>query len=216
MIEIVRPNKEMFKFLVWYLTNWSETSNVMGFDKVFVHMVQTYYQTNQAYWANPTVVENLNKRAKKLDAILIGRSAPNMMMLDTNMMPQSLLSVKAKYTVVFFWDPECGHCKVESPKLKKFYDDNKAKYDLEVFAVCSDTNMVKMKEYIKKNNFNWINVNGPRSVTPNYHDVYDIYSTPVIYLLDDKKIILAKRLLVDQLEKFIERYDANLKTSKKE
>jgi hypothetical protein len=216
MIEQVRPNKEMFKFFVWFVTNWSETSKVMGFDKIFVHMVKTYYETNQAYWTNATVVENLVKRAKKLDAILIGKPAPNMMMLDTNMMPQSMTSIRAKYTILFFWDPECGHCKVESPRLKKFYDDFKSKYNVEVFAICSDTNMVKMKEYIKKNGFNWINVNGPRSVTPNYHDAYDIYSTPVIYILDEKKTILAKRLAVDQIEDFLEQYEKSKAIKKTE
>jgi thiol-disulfide isomerase/thioredoxin len=214
LIEKVRPNKEMFKYFVWHLTNTYETSNIMGFDKVFVHMVDTYYKTNQAYWVNPTVQENLIKKADKLNNILIGKTAPNMIMLDTNMVPVSMHAVKSKYTILYFWDPECGHCKTESPKLKKFYDDFKAKFNLEVYAVCSDTNMVKMKEYIKKNGFNWINVNGPRSLTPNYHDTYDIYSTPVIYILDDKKVILAKRLLTDQIEKFLEREEENSRKGK--
>ncbi|MCX6269901.1 MAG: DUF5106 domain-containing protein [Bacteroidetes bacterium] len=206
MVEKVRPNKEMFKYFIWYLTNTYETSNVMGFDEVFVHMVETYYMTNQAYWVNPTVLENLKKRAQKLKPILIGKVAPNMIMQDTSLNIVSMHNITAKYTILYFWDPECGHCKTESPKLKKFYDDFKTKYNLEVFAVCSDTSLVKMKDYIKKNHFEWINANGPRSVTPNYHDLYDIYSTPVIYLLDDKKVILAKRLLTDQLEKFIEKH----------
>lgn len=216
MINRVRANKEMFKYFIWYLTNWSETSNVMGFDKIFVHMVETYYMTNQAYWTNATVVENLTKKALKLKKILIGEIAPNMIMLDTAMVPVSMHAINAKYTVLFFWDPECGHCKTESPKLKKMYDDLKTKYNLEVFAICADTNMRKMKEYIHKNSFNWINVNGPRTITQNYHDLYDVYSTPVIYLLDDKKKILAKRLMTDQLISFLERWDAEMVRKGKE
>jgi thiol-disulfide isomerase/thioredoxin len=139
-----------------------------------------------------------------------------MIMLDTNMMPQSMAGINAKYTVLYFWDPECGHCKTESPKLKKLYDDVRSKYNLEVFAVCADTNMRKMKEYIVKNNFTWLNVNGPRTITQNYHDLYDVYSTPVIYLLDDKKKILAKRLMTDQLASFLERWDAEMIRKEKE
>ncbi|MHC1707105.1 MAG: redoxin domain-containing protein [Bacteroidales bacterium] len=205
LIEKVRPNKEMFKYFVWYMTNTYETSNVMGFDKVFVHMVDSYYKTNQAYWINPTVQENLIKKSNKLSNVLLGKVAPNMIMLDTNMTPVSMHALKSKYTILYFWDPECGHCKTESPKLKKFYDDYKSKFNLEVYGICADTNMVKMKEYIRKNGFKWINVNGPRSLTPNYHDLYDIASTPVIFVLDDKKTIIAKRLLTDQIEKFLER-----------
>ncbi|HRY33447.1 MAG TPA: DUF5106 domain-containing protein [Bacteroidales bacterium] len=207
MIARVRDNKEMFKYFVWYLTNTYEISNVMGFDAIFVHMVETYYMTNQAYWINPTVLENLSKKAMKLKRILIGKTAPNMIMLDTNMRPVSMYAIDAKYTILYFWDPDCGHCKTESPKLKKFYDDFKQKFNLEVFGVCSDTSMAEMKQYILKNNLNWINVNGPRCLTPNYHDEYDVSSTPVLFLLDDKKTILAKRLTTDQLEKFIERLE---------
>jgi thiol-disulfide isomerase/thioredoxin len=206
-IEKVRPNKEMFKYFVWYLTNWAENSKIMTYDKIFVHMVETYYMTGQAYWINPTVLENLTKRAKQLKPLLIGQPAPNLVMLDTSLRPVSLMGIKAKYTVIYFWDPECGHCKTESPKLSTFYKEKKDKYGIEVFAVCSDTNMVKMKDYINKNKFNWINANGPRTLTQNYHDLYDIRSTPVVYLLDEKKTIIAKKLAVDQLEDFITRWE---------
>ena len=53
---------------------------------------------------------------------------------------------------------------------------------------------------------NWINVDGPRTLTGDYHDQYDIISTPVIYLLNEKKEIIAKRLPADKVEGFIENY----------
>ncbi|MEI6576922.1 MAG: thioredoxin-like domain-containing protein [Bacteroidota bacterium] len=207
MIDRVRSNKEMFKYFVWYLTNWSEISQIMTFDKIFVHMVETYYVTGQAYWVNPTVLENLTKKARQWKPILVGQPAPNMVMLDSNLRPSALLAVKAKYTIIYFWDPECGHCKVESPKLSAFYHEKKDKYGVEVFSVCSDTNMVKMKEYIKKNKFDWINVNGPRTLTVNYHDLYNITATPVVYILDEKKTIIAKKLSVDQIGDFLDRWE---------
>ena len=45
---------------------------------------------------------------------------------------------------------------------------------------------------------NFINVNGPRAITPHYAELYDIYSTPVIYLLDEKKTIISKRIEADR------------------
>lgn len=207
LIDISRPSKEMFKYLVWHLTIKYETSKVMGFDEIFVHMVDRYYSTGEAYWVNETVKQNITERAEKLRWILLGRTAPNMIMLDTNRVPVSLHNVQAKYTIVLFWDTECGHCKKETPKLKKFYEEEGDKYDVEIFAVCTDTSYAKMKKYIKDGGLSWINVNGPRTLTGDYHDTYDIYSTPVIYLLDEQKKIIAKRLLTDQLTDFIRRYD---------
>ncbi|HRZ78043.1 MAG TPA: DUF5106 domain-containing protein, partial [Bacteroidales bacterium] len=66
IIALSRPNKEMFKYLVWYLTIKYETSKVMGFDEIFVHMVDRYYSTGEAYWVNETVKTNITERANIL------------------------------------------------------------------------------------------------------------------------------------------------------
>ena len=215
VIEASRPDKEMFKYLVWHLTIKYETSKVMGFDEVFVHLVDKYYRTGDAYWVNETVKKNITERADLLKPILLGRVAPNLIMLDTNRVPVSLHNVQSRYTVLLFWDTDCGHCKKETPKLKKFYEEEGAKYGIEVFAVCTDTSYAKMKKYVRESGWKWINVNGPRTLTGDYHDTYDIYSTPVIYLLDEKKKIIAKRLLSDQLADFI-RHHAELDATRKE
>ncbi|HOH99242.1 MAG TPA: DUF5106 domain-containing protein [Bacteroidales bacterium] len=209
LIALTRPNQEMFKYLVWLLTIKYETSKVMGFDAVFVHLIDTYYATGQAFWINETVLNNIMERADILRPILLGKVAPNLIMLDTNERPVSMHAIKANYTLLYFWDTECGHCKKESPKLRDFYATARSTYGLEVFAVCADTSYAKMKKYIRDNELPWINVNGPRSLTGKYHDLYDIYSTPVMYLLDKDKKIVAKRLLTDQLASFLERYEAD-------
>lgn len=205
IIEKSRANKEMFKYVVWYLTYTYETSNVMGFDAIFVHLVEKYYMTNEAWWMSAKTLENITKRAMKLKPILLGKQAPNMIMQDTSLQLQSLYAINAAYTVILFWDYECGHCKTEMPKIREFYNSKKADWNVEIFGVCTDTNMRKMKEYIRENHLNWINVNGPRTLTGSYAEQYDIYSTPVIYLLDEKKIILAKRINIEQVEDYIRR-----------
>ena len=56
----------------------------------------------------------------------------------------------------------------------------------------------------------FINVDGPRAVTPHFAEVYDIYSTPVIYVLDETKKIIAKRIDAEQVEDII-RFDMKKK-----
>jgi len=203
LVERARANKEMFKYVVWYLTYTYETSKIMGFDAIFVHLVETYYMTNQCYWMSPTTLDNITKRANKLKPILLGKEAPPMIMQDTSLQLQSLYMIKSKYTVVLFWDYECGHCKTEVPKMVEFYNKKKSELGMEVFAVCTDTNMVEMKKFIRKNNMPFINVDGPRAVTPHFAETYDIYSTPVIYVLDETKKIIAKRIDAEQIEEII-------------
>ena len=53
----------------------------------------------------------------------------------------------------------------------------------------------------------WINTCDPNN-TSDYHNKFDVYSTPTIYLMDENKIIKGKRLdhsniggLIDMIEK---------------
>jgi thiol-disulfide isomerase/thioredoxin len=206
LIEKARPNAEMFKYMVWFATYHSESSEIMGYDRIFVHVVDTYYLTHQATWERPAVVEKLIKKANKLRPLLIGQIPPNMIMIDTSNLPVSMYSIKSNFLILLFWDPDCGNCEQEIPKLKAFYDKQKDSLGLKIFTVCSDTSLVKWKSAIRKKKMDWINVDGPRTLTGNYHDQYDVNSTPVIYILNNRKEIIAKRLVTEQLLPFFRNY----------
>ena len=206
IVEKTRSNPEMFKYLVWFTTYHYENSEIMGFDKIFVHVVDTYYITGQTTWITKEINEKIIKKANKIRPVLIGEKAPNMIMLDTNNKLVSMHNINANYLLILFWDPDCGHCEKEIPVIKEFYDQNKAKYGLEILAVCSDTSLVKWKNSIRKKKMNWVNVNGPRTLTGDFHDQYDIVSTPVIYILDDQKKIIAKHLAAEKIGYFLENY----------
>jgi hypothetical protein len=64
-----------------------------------------------------------------------------------------------------------------------------------------------MKEYIKTMNMKWITVNGPRTYTGSYHDAYDATSTPTLYVLDEKKKIIGKKVAAAKLEDFLVNYE---------
>jgi len=53
----------------------------------------------------------------------------------------------------------------------------------------------------------WITVIGPRTYVGHYQDLYDSQTTPTIYILDDKKKIIGKKLPVDKLEEFFVNYE---------
>jgi peroxiredoxin len=209
-------NKEMQTYMAWYLSLKYETSQIMGHDALFVYIVRKYLETGKIDWQYPEVKDNVLKRVNILEPLLLDKVAPNLILLDTNNVPHSLLGVKAKYTLLFFWESTCGHCQHEMPKVLKFYEDFHSKYNLEIFGVSTDTSLVKWKEYIKKNDMKWINVNGHMSVSGNYHTLYDIYSTPIMYLLDENKKILTKFLLTDDLSNVIIKREEALEKEKKE
>ncbi len=205
-IEKSRPNPEMFKYMVWFTTYHYENHEYMGFDKVFVHIVDQYYITGQTTWITSDVNEKIIRKANKIRPLLIGQVAPNMIMQDTSLQLISMHNVNAEYLILLFWDPVCGHCEKEIPVIKEFYDQKKLEYGVEIFAICSDTSLVKWKSSIIKKNMNWINVDGPRTLTGDYHEQYDIISTPVIYILNKRKEIIAKKLAAEKVGTFIESY----------
>lgn len=197
---------DLYKFSLWHLTIKFDESQIMGHDAILVYLSDNYFSKGKAPWLHEDVIKNIIDEADKRRVVLIGNLAENLIMQDTNLQPHSLFDIKSDYTVMYFWDPGCGHCKKETPKLVEFYKEYGESLDVEVFTICADTSLAEMKKYIREKNMNFINVNGPRSYTSDYHELYNIFTTPVIIVLDKDKRIIAKRLVSDQLAGFIKNH----------
>jgi peroxiredoxin len=207
LIGKVRSNPEVFKYLVWFLTYKYETSKIMGFDEIFVHMVDSYYASGEAYWTDTSTLKTLVKRADALRPILIGKKAPELILFDTSGSFVSLHHTPAKFLVLIFYESDCSHCKKEIKELNDWYKETET--GTQVFAVCTDTSLVKWKKFVLENDLKWVNVNGTRSITRDYHDLYDISMTPTMFVLDENKYIIAKRLKAEQLKSFLTNYINN-------
>ncbi|HNP33219.1 MAG TPA: DUF5106 domain-containing protein [Flavobacterium sp.] len=236
MLDKTDQKSLMFKLLLAHFTYTYETSKLMGFDKVFVHMSDTYFKTGKAdgIYDDPDVVQKIIKRADKLKPLLIGSGAQDLFMIKaedfgkmkamgfedaknseemTNVyyknvdtvskMYVKLSDVKADYTVLLFWDVDCSHCQKEVPKLLDAYNELiKEKKDIKVYSVYMQHEGEKYLKYIDEHKLPWINVYDGAHYN-NAVEKYDVYSTPVIYVLDKNKIIKAKRIDADQLKTII-------------
>lgn len=114
-----------------------------------------------------------------------------------------LHKIKANWTVLIFWDVDCGHCQKDLPKLADIY--NKLKADnkgIEVYAVYTHHEVEKWKKFIRDNKLTFTNVYDGVHLN-DLKKKFDIFSTPVIYLLDKDKVIKAKRIGVEQIEDVI-------------
>ncbi|GAB4326830.1 MAG: hypothetical protein Kow00127_19640 [Bacteroidales bacterium] len=209
----LNDTSECFKYVVWYLTYRFETSKIMGFDEIFVHMVDTYYSSGRAYWASASTVKTLRERAEQLRRLLIGAPAPDLILMDTLGGFKSLYAVKSPLTLVLFYEYGCSHCRKEIKELKQW--DEKNSFGIRVFAVCTDTSLTGWKNFIHKENLPWVHVNATRSVTPDYHQLYDIRTTPTIYLLDEQKRIVAKRISVAQIREYLPAWMAEYRRKRK-
>ncbi len=189
-----RGQKELFKYTLFWTTKFAEGSKIMGMDAAFVHLVEKYYARGDAYWLDDTVVQKYLDRIAKIGPNMIGRIAPDLQMKTIDNKPFRLSDVKAKYTVLVFYAPDCGHCITEVPKIDSTYRAVLKAKGVKMIGVRSEGPEKLWNEFVQKNGLgDWINVWDPE-YTSNFRGKYDIYSTPVMYLLDEKKIIQGKRL----------------------
>jgi len=207
IIEDVKYDDDLFKYVVHFCTYSFETSNIMGMDEAFVNMIEKYYMTGQATWMDSTNLANVTDRALKMKPTLLGQKAPFMRMADTtgtNFI--SLYDVDASFTVVYIWDPDCGHCKKENPKLVKLYEKYKDQ-GVQIYAVGNPYETEEWIEYLNshKEMNQLINVSDDPSHPSPFRTYYDVNSTPVVLLLDKDKNIIAKKIGTDQLDTIIER-----------
>ena len=213
IVEKSKKNQETFKYSVWVNMLKYQNPEIMGLDEVFVRLYDTYFASGQMdFWANASLKKNLKDHAERLRKSLIGQTGANLIMQDSNLKPRALYDIKSKYTILFIFDPDCAHCKKETPKLVDFYAKNKFKYSVEVYAVSADSSMAKMKDYIRDMNMKWITVNGPRTYVGPYQDLYDALTTPTLYILDEKKKIIAKKIPIEKLEEFFTNYEKFIKS----
>jgi len=203
LIEKSKANEEMYRYISLNRLNDAITSEVMGMDKMFVAIAEKYFLNGMGAWLDSTALAKVKEKVRVTKPNLIGNLAPELKLPDSEGMFYSLRQMNSKYTILLFWEPNCSHCKKTVPQLyKDLYLPLKDK-GIDIYAVCTQNKKEEwMKAIAEYKIYDWTNVWDP-SVTSNFHSLYDVFSTPVIYILDQTKHIIAKRLDVDSSVKFL-------------
>ena len=204
LINKCSSNYKMFQFVSVYLFNHFRESEIMGHDAVMVKLADDIYLSGKADWVTKEFKDDLRKQIDLIRPNLIGKKAENMVMDSYKGIFVSLYDVEKDFTVLYFWEPNCGHCQEATPKLKAYYDKPKD-YSLEVFAVCTTADKEKWTKYIEDNKLTWINGWDPKRIS-HFDFYYNVQSTPTIYVLDKNKKIIAKKLAVEEIGPFIDNY----------
>lgn len=211
-----RSCPEMYKFMLNWLTDEYINPKYMGQDAVFVHLFEKYHSKGLTSWLNEKQMETISRRAYMLMANLIGAKAADLEMLDTAGKAKSLYSVDADFTVVSFWDPNCGHCKEEIPRLDSIYRASWKNMGVKIYAVLTADGKDDAKnawlQYIREHNIgDWVNVYPTKEMEeanvaaqkPSFRQLYDVTMTPTLFLLDKDKNIIAKKLTWQQIDELL-------------
>ena len=228
-----KANDEIFRcILVSIFNHYATLANnvlVQGSvvpENVWVHLAEKWY-IPYATFSSADYLENLQKEVEKKKPNLMGKLAPPMEMLrilppdhfkaaalDTAIkfdvhagreMKDFRRELKNKFTAVVFWDYSCGHCKTFLQEMHQVYEEHKNK-GLEVITV-QTVNTREAKgawiDFVNQHQMHdWINSWSPYN--NNYKDLYDISSTPQLFLLDEKGTIILKRMQPEHFKEFFE------------
>jgi thiol-disulfide isomerase/thioredoxin len=204
VIQKCEGHYKMFQFVSVFLFNHFRESEIMGHDAVIVKLADDIYLSGKADWVSKEFKDDLRKQVELLRHNLIGMKAENLVMDSYKGIFVSLYDIEKPFTILYFWEPNCGHCQEATPKLKTYYD--KAKDNgIEVFAVCTTSNKPAWTKYIVDNGLTWINGWDPERST-HFDYFYNVQSTPMTYILDRNKKIIAKKISVEDIPSFIENY----------
>ena len=225
ILTLAEPNEETYRHLLVKFLNQFAKSKIIGMDKVYVHLALDYYKAGKAPWTDEESLTKIIDNAERLVPILIGETAPdiNLPVLDIEgtlaakdhesehrrfkfQDTLSLHNIDSRFTILYIWSPDCGHCKKATPKMIETFDKLKDK-GVTMYAICHRTykDTPSCAEYIDENPgmLKWINLNDPYFKSK-YNVKYDVKSTPQLYILDENKEILLKRVGADQLEEVME------------
>jgi peroxiredoxin len=208
ILEQMRPSEETFRQYTSKFLNQYASSKIVGQDAVYIHIAEKYYMGGQTPWVDSTTLAKITENVNSVKPLLIGKKAPPLKLVDRNEQPWDLYEDDADFTVLFFYDPECGYCKKQTPFVvdfaKKFKDKN-----VKVVSICSKFAPDKADcwEYVdSKDEMNDLLYN----LYDPYHRsrfkiTYNVTSTPQVYVLDKNDIIVSKKIAGDQLEEVVGR-----------
>jgi len=226
IIEKASGNEETKRNWLSTLLNKYANSKVIGMDAVYVHLIFNYYAKGETPWVDDKKLLEMIDNASKTEPLLIGKIAPEIALptldiertlkvMETEESEHkkfglgdkvSLHGLDSPFKVLFIWAPDCGHCKKSMPKMIEFYDKFE-EHGVKMYAICHQNykKTPDCAEFIteRPGMLKWINVTDPYFKS-RYQSIYNVKSTPQIYILDDKNEILIKRIGADQISEVME------------
>jgi thiol-disulfide isomerase/thioredoxin len=204
LIKRSKVNKLVFQYISQFLINNSLQSKIMGMDAVFVSVADNVYLNGEATWADTTTLKKVAEQAYLIRPNIIGKISPELVMENMEGEFESLHQLQSDYTVLVFWEPTCGHCKKEIPDLYEKVYSNYLKYNIEYFAVNMGDKKNEWTDFVNSHQLvGWHHLWDPTNQS-RFRYKYNVQTTPMIYLLDKDKKIIAKKIDNPSLVKLLD------------
>ncbi len=189
----VSGDRELRTFVVEYLLDGFES---FGMEKIQTYIVDTYVDET----CTTDAVELAYQRVLGYRKMAEGQVAADISIRGANNKMVRLSELRSDYTLVIFWATYCEHCEKLMPKLREWYDTERPK-NIEVFAVSIDTSLTAWTDYLLAEKPPWISTREPMAWKGKSAEDYNVYATPSMFLLDNKRKIIAKPYTLRELKR---------------
>lgn len=204
LLKLSKQNSVVYRYTLWWITNKYENINIVGLDGVFVHLGENYY-LKDAYWLDSAQRANVERRVRILKPLRTGQVFPELKVTDMEGQQIEVKESNTKYTIIYFYDPDCGHCKESAPKLVEYQENNKGR--VAIYNITEEKDQEKIKKFIETYQTGKM-VNAWDPFRKYYFlENFDVYSTPTIYVLNEKKEIIGKRVQIAEFDEFLDFYE---------
>lgn len=174
--------------------------HVSIYDPVLVHLCDSYGDD----WMDEDRKRISRRKIEQLRKINPGAKIPEITAFDTLGNEYSTDDIHTKYTVLWFWDPDCDHCIAITPQLHDFYLEHAGDLDFEVFAVEINDDYDRWKRFSDEHGlWDWLNLTTAKGdPAVDVIDYFDIMVTPALVLVDNSAghTIMARQVTLDVLK----------------
>ena len=176
LIERTESNTHLRDFILWHLLEKYRHPEYMSQDQVFVWLFDQYFSQLDIKDLNEANLALIREKAERLRRLALFNIAPNIQLNDS----VDLQSIESEYTVLFFYDHDCDLCQQEMRDLDSV---TAQRHEITVLAIDMNTDDIRVDILF---------------------DIYDIEATPMIYVLDRDKRIIAKKIRARQIPLIIQ------------
>ncbi|MFP4060528.1 MAG: DUF5106 domain-containing protein [Bacteroidales bacterium] len=183
-----------FRYIIEYLTNWLDTSTNPALEKVLVYLIDNYYKDNDLDWVSAEYNNYLLDKANRLRPLLIGSKAPGFSFKNPNGEQISIDQILHQHegVLLYFREPDCPACKYAEKSLSRLVYKYQEIGFLALSAATPDSGTFPAGE----NSYQG-------QISPGFFEIYDINFTPEFYLIDHNGTIIAKKMVLENIEEEI-------------
>jgi peroxiredoxin len=168
-----------------------------------------YADDIQGRFKNNATVQRFIAHMDKIKPISIGHSAPDFTIGTVDGKQVRLSDYKGKYVMLDFWASWCVPCRQENPNVVRLYNQFKDK-GFNILGISLDKEKAKWQKAIADDKLTWQHASDLKDFEGPTERLYQIEAIPSNFIIDPQGKIVAKNIVGDDLQKFLNKTFAKL------